>query len=52
MRTQLTNLDSPEKYANAPVSLQLVGKRYEDEKVVEAMEYIQEKIGLPFAEFV
>ncbi|KAF2655066.1 putative glutamyl-tRNA amidotransferase subunit A [Lophiostoma macrostomum CBS 122681] len=40
-----------EKYANAPISLQLVGRRYEDEKVVEAMEYIQEKLGLPWAEY-
>ncbi|KAF2741480.1 putative glutamyl-tRNA amidotransferase subunit A [Polyplosphaeria fusca] len=43
--------DNPENYANAPVSLQLVGRRYEDEKVIEAMEYIQEKIGSPFAKF-
>ncbi|KAF2438761.1 amidase [Karstenula rhodostoma CBS 690.94] len=45
-------LYSPEKYANAPVSVQLVGRRYEDEKVIEAMEYIQEKLGLPWAEYV
>lgn len=45
-------VDSPEKYANAPVSLQLVGRRYEDEKVVEALEYIKEQIGLPFTEFM
>ena len=42
----------PEKYTGAPVSLQLVGRRYEDEKVIEALEYIQGKIGLPFAKFV
>ncbi|ORY19818.1 amidase signature domain-containing protein [Clohesyomyces aquaticus] len=46
------DLYSPEKYANAPVSLQLVGRRYEDEKVVEAMEYMMEKVGAPFTEFV
>ncbi|KAH7126995.1 amidase signature domain-containing protein [Dendryphion nanum] len=45
-------LYSPDTYTNAPVSLQLVGKRYEDEKVIEALEYIQEKIGLPFVDFV
>ncbi|OCK79572.1 putative glutamyl-tRNA amidotransferase subunit A [Lepidopterella palustris CBS 459.81] len=45
-------LYEPTKYVNAPVSLQLVGRRYEDEKVVEALEYIKEKIGLPFAKFV
>ncbi|KAK4694244.1 amidase, partial [Lecanoromycetidae sp. Uapishka_2] len=42
----------PEKYKGAPVSLQLVGRRYEDEKVVEALELIKESIGLPFAQFV
>lgn len=42
----------PEKYNGAPVSLQLVGRRYEDEKVVEVMEFIQTKLGLPFAKFV
>lgn len=42
----------PGKYIGAPVSLQLVGRRYEDEKVVETLEYIQGKIGLPFAKFV
>ena len=45
-------VDDPEKYANAPISLQFVGRRYEDEKVIEAMEYIKEKIGLPFVEYV
>ncbi|OCL11098.1 amidase signature enzyme, partial [Glonium stellatum] len=43
---------SPEKYAGAPISLQLVGRRYEDEKLLETLEFIQEKIGLPFAKFV
>ena len=57
----------PEKYEGAPISLQLVGRRYEDEKVhlsmhmlkhtnmrkvIEVMDFIKEKIGLPFAEFV
>ncbi|KAJ4358598.1 uncharacterized protein N0V89_003182 [Didymosphaeria variabile] len=45
-------LYSPEKYVNAPVSVQVVGRRYEDEKVVEAMEYVQEKLGLPWAKYV
>lgn len=45
-------IDTPENYVNAPVSVQLVGRRYEDEKVVEAMEYIQEKLGLPWAQYV
>ncbi|KAF2264335.1 amidase [Lojkania enalia] len=42
----------PEKFANAPVSLQLVGRRYDDEKLIEVMEYIQKSIGLPFTNFV
>jgi Asp-tRNA(Asn)/Glu-tRNA(Gln) amidotransferase A subunit family amidase len=43
-------LYSPEKYVDAPVSLQLVGRRYTDEKVFEAMEFIKEVVGdLPFA---
>lgn len=44
--------DSPEAYANAPVSVQVVGRRYEDEKVIEAWEYVQEKLGLPWAEYI
>lgn len=34
------------------MSVQLVGRRYEDEKVVEAMEYIEEKLGGPWAKYV
>ncbi|KAL1613130.1 hypothetical protein SLS60_001362 [Paraconiothyrium brasiliense] len=45
-------LYAPERYVNAPVSVQAVGRRYEDEKVVEAVEYIQEKLGLPWAQYV
>ncbi|KAF2003906.1 putative fatty-acid amide hydrolase [Amniculicola lignicola CBS 123094] len=45
------DLYEPNKYVNAPVSLQLVGRRYEDEKVVEVLEYLEEKIGLPFEKF-
>ncbi|KAF2454224.1 putative glutamyl-tRNA amidotransferase subunit A [Lineolata rhizophorae] len=44
----LTPLDDPENFAGAPISLQLVGRRYEEEKVVEIMEYIISKTGLPF----
>ena len=40
--------DDPEIYQGAPISLQLVGRRYEDEKVIEALEYITEQIKLPF----
>jgi amidase len=40
-------LYSPTTYVDAPISLQLVGRRYEDEKVFEALEFVQEAIGLP-----
>ena len=43
------NLYEPEKYRDAPVSLQLVGRRYEDEKVIEALEMIKEITGAPFS---
>lgn len=32
---------------DAPISLQLVGRRYEDEKVIEALEMILETAGIP-----
>ncbi|EME50048.1 hypothetical protein DOTSEDRAFT_59191 [Dothistroma septosporum NZE10] len=39
-------LYAPEKYADAPISLQLVGRRYEDEKLIEALEMILEISGM------
>lgn len=33
--------DKPEKYRGAPVSLQLIGRRYEDEKVSEHDSYVR-----------
>ena len=42
---------SPEKFLDAPVSLQLVGRRYDDEKVFEAFELIRDAVGIPFVEF-
>ncbi|KAL8934867.1 MAG: hypothetical protein Q9211_005007 [Gyalolechia sp. 1 TL-2023] len=45
-------LYEPERYRDAPVSLQLIGRRYEDEKVIQAMEYIRSRIDLPFTNFV
>jgi amidase len=41
-----------EGYKDAPVSLQLVGRRYEDEKVLKALEVIKEETGLPFVSYV
>ena len=42
-------LFSPATYVVAPVTLQLVGRRYEDEKVFEALEFMRKAIGLPWA---
>ncbi|KAF2229619.1 putative glutamyl-tRNA amidotransferase subunit A [Viridothelium virens] len=42
-------LYEPEEYRDAPVSLQLVARRYEDEKVMEALEIIRGTIDLPFS---
>ncbi|KAF2089205.1 putative glutamyl-tRNA amidotransferase subunit A [Saccharata proteae CBS 121410] len=41
-------LYEPETYRDAPVSLQLVGRRYDDEKVIQALEFITGKTDLPF----
>lgn len=37
--------DKPETFVGAPISLQLVGRRYEDEKVIEAMEIMLKAAG-------
>ncbi|TGO28232.1 hypothetical protein BPAE_0030g00180 [Botrytis paeoniae] len=39
-----------EEQINAPVGLQLVAKKLEDEKVVDVMRFIKEKIGVPFVD--
>lgn len=39
-----------EGYKDAPVSLQLVGRCWEDEKVIQAFEIIQRETGIPFVE--
>lgn len=41
--------DNPETYVDAPISLQLVGRRYEDEKVLEACEMIMQAAKLPMS---
>lgn len=38
----------PEVYRDVPVSLQLVGRRFEDEKLLEILKYIQARIQFPF----
>jgi amidase len=42
-------VDEPSRYTDAPISLQLVGRRYEEEKLIEALELITEVASLPFA---
>ena len=43
--------DDPEIFTGLPISLQLVGRRFEDEKVVAILEYIKREIRLPFVGF-
>ena len=37
----LIHIDAPETYRDAPVSLQLVARRHQEEKLIAAMEYVQ-----------
>jgi amidase len=39
-------LYKPERFAEAPISLQVVGRRWEDEKLVEAVEVLLEAAGV------
>lgn len=41
------NMYSPETFADAPVSLQIVGRRQEDEKVIAALVEIERAMGRP-----
>ncbi|OAG05475.1 amidase [Paraphaeosphaeria sporulosa] len=41
----------PEAFDGLPVSLQLVGRRFEDEKILTILEHITEQIKLPFEQF-
>lgn len=43
-------IHDPVKQADAPVALQLVAKKMEDEKVLQVMKEIKENIGLPFVD--
>jgi amidase len=36
---------SPQSYANAPVGLQVIGRRYNDEKVMKCLEIIEQAMG-------
>ncbi|MCJ1316399.1 hypothetical protein MMC15_001720 [Xylographa vitiligo] len=44
-------LYDPETFSGLPVSLQLVGRRFEDEKIIAILEYVKQQIGLPFVSF-
>ncbi|KAL9610378.1 MAG: hypothetical protein Q9167_004918 [Letrouitia subvulpina] len=39
----------PDVFHGLPVSLQLVARRFEDEKVLAVLEYIQREMGVPFS---
>jgi amidase len=39
-----------DEFHDAPVGLQLVGRRFEDEKVLGILEYIKSKVRLPFVD--
>ena len=41
------NMYSPETFADAPVSLQIIGRRQEDEKVIAALVEIERAMGRP-----
>jgi amidase len=38
-------VDDPEKYDGAPVGLQVLGRRFEEEKTLELLEIIAQAIG-------
>lgn len=41
-------IDEPEMYRDAPISLQLVGRRYDDEKIIQALEFMRKHVEMPF----
>ena len=38
-------VDEPEKYEGGPVGLQIIGRRYEEEKVLDILEIIAQTLG-------
>jgi amidase len=38
-------IDDPEKYEGGPVGLQVVGQRFEEEKVLDILEIIAQIVG-------
>jgi amidase len=53
LRTRCSNhvLDDSDVFDGLPISLQLVGRRFEDEKVLAVLEYIKTAARLPFVSF-
>jgi hypothetical protein len=49
--TELIRADDAHEFDGLPVSLQLVGRRFEDEKVLAVLEYINSKVTLPLEAF-
>ena len=45
------DIDDPALFHGLPVSLQLVARRFEDEKLLAILEYIKAETGLPFTKF-
>ncbi|CAO1599035.1 hypothetical protein XANCAGTX0491_002780 [Xanthoria calcicola] len=41
----------PDIFDGLPISLQMVGRRFDDEKILAVLEYISDRIGLPIAHF-
>jgi len=38
-------VDDPEKYDGGPVGLQVIGRRFEEEKLLDVLEVIQRTLG-------
>jgi amidase len=45
------SIDNAEKFEGLPISLQLVGRRFEDAKVLAILDYIKDAIHLPLVAF-
>ncbi|KAF3909742.1 Acetamidase [Arthrobotrys entomopaga] len=48
--TMNMKLWDPEYFTDAPISLQLVGRRFDDEMILEALEIMQGQLDLPFVD--
>lgn len=43
--------DDPDAFHGLPISLQLVGRRFEDEKLLALLEHISQLVNLPVENF-